>query len=169
MNTDEQQSANDDYWRECTKIRPDLMRFATRRCATHCRGSVEPEDIVQEAFIRGAEFSNLELEKLQPFLVTVINRLCVDEARRRAVAIRMARHPRLQPIATEEPGELVCDQAEARWLAARLRHLSARDRRLVALLVAGRAHHEIAAELSTTPQSTYSAIYRLRRRISPKR
>src|SRR4051794_26380745 len=42
----------DDYWQECIRIRPQLVRIAARRCAA----PVDPDDIVGEALVRGAEF-----------------------------------------------------------------------------------------------------------------
>ncbi|MCE7002101.1 sigma-70 family RNA polymerase sigma factor [Kibdelosporangium philippinense] len=163
MDTHRYRRAPDDsYWQECVNLRPSLLRIA----ASRCQGILDPEDIVQEAFLRGAQARHLELKSLRPFLVTVIQRLCVDEARRRAVAGRLGMHPRLLPPASEDPAELACDRAEARWLADRSAGLSPSDRRLLSLLTTGRAPKEIADELGTTPQSTYSAVYRLRRRIS---
>jgi DNA-directed RNA polymerase specialized sigma24 family protein len=164
MDTDRYSPAPDDsYWQECIRLRPYLLRIAAWRC----QGLLEPDDIVQEAFVRGAESRHLELKWLRPFLVTVICRLCVDEARRRAVAGRLGSHPRLIPLPAADPAELACDRAEARWLAMRSKDLSPSDRRLLSLLTAGRATKEIADKLGTTPQGTYSAVHRLRRRISP--
>src|SRR5436309_1105541 len=98
MDQDEYRSSTEDYWQECVRLRPYLLRVASWRCD----GSFEPEDMVHEAFIRGAEANRLATKCLQPFLVTVICRLCVDEARRGAVAGRVAAHPRLLPAAAED-------------------------------------------------------------------
>ncbi|WP_160096800.1 RNA polymerase sigma factor [Kibdelosporangium aridum] len=157
------QAPDDSYWEECVRLRPSLLRIAAWRC----QGLLDPEDIVQEAFLRGAEAGNLELRWLRPFLVTVIFRLCVDEARRRAVVERLGSHRRLLPPPAEDPAETACDRAEARWLAVRSKDLSPSDRRLLSLLTSGCARKEIADELGTTPQGMYSAVHRLRRRISP--
>ena len=161
MTKDGYRPSTDDYWQECVRLRPYLLRVASWRC----KGPLDPEDIVQEAFVRGAESSYLAIRCLQPFLVTVICRLCVDEARRRAVAGRMARHPRLLPPAAEDPAELACDRAEARWLATRMGDFSPNDRRLLSMLAAGLSPKDIAEELGTTSQGTYSAVHRLRRRM----
>jgi DNA-directed RNA polymerase specialized sigma24 family protein len=146
MDDDEYQPSTEDYWQECVRLR--LLRVASWRCG----GSVEPEDMVHEAFVRGAEASCLATKCLQPFLVTVIRRLCVDEARRGAVAGRVATHPRLLPAAAEDPAEVACDRAEARWLATRLTNSSPNDRRLLSMLTAGFSLKDIAEKLGTTPQ-----------------
>src|ERR1043165_995975 len=99
----------DDYWQECIKIRPTLVRIAARRCAA----PVDPDDIVNEALIRGAEFDDLDMSRIEQFLVSTVTRLCADEARRRTVATRMANHPRLVPPTAEDPAEFACDKAEA--------------------------------------------------------
>lgn len=160
----EQLSADADrrYWRECARMRPLLIRIAGGRCTS----TADPEDVVQEALVRGAEYRNLDLARLRQFLVAIVIRLCADEARRARIAGRMAGHPRLLPPATEDPAEFACDRAEARWIMRRLANLSPRDRRLVSMVVSGLPHKEIARRLRTTPQSTYSALYRIRRRIT---
>lgn len=162
MDKDGYQPSTDDYWQECVRLRPYLLKVASWRC----KGSLDPEDIVQEAFVRGAESSHLSIRFLQAFLVTVVCRLCVDEARRRAVAGRMAAHPRLLPPAAEDPAELACDKAEARWLALKLGNFSPNDRRLLSMLAAGLSRKDIAEALGTSQQGTYSAVHRLRRRIT---
>jgi len=161
MDNDGYRPSTDDYWQECVRLRPYLLRVASWRC----QGSLDPEDIVQEAFVRGAKSSHLATGCLQPFLITVICRLCIDEARRRAVAGRMAAHPRLLPSDADDPAELACDRAEAHWLAMRSRNFSPNDRRLLSMLAAGLSPKDIAEALGTTPQCAYSAVHRLRRRI----
>src|SRR2546421_8280941 len=89
----------DDYWQECIKIRPQLVRIAARRCAA----PVDPDDIVGEALVRGAEFDDLDMDRLEQFLVSTVTRLCADEVRRRTVATRMANHPRLVPPSAQDP------------------------------------------------------------------
>jgi RNA polymerase sigma-70 factor (ECF subfamily) len=155
----------DDYWQECIKIRPTLVRIAARRCAA----PVDPDDIVGEALIRGAEFDDLDMSRLEQFLVATVTRLCADEVRRRTVATRMANHPRLVPPPAEDPAEFACDKAEARWLAIRILALPRRDRALVDMLADGMPHSEIARELGTTTQGAHSALYRLRKRIGAHR
>jgi RNA polymerase sigma factor (sigma-70 family) len=155
----------DDYWQECIRIRPTLVRIAARRCAA----PVDPDDIVGEAMVRGAEFDDLDMSRLEQFLVSTVTRLCADEVRRRTVATRMAGHPRLVPPTEQDPAENACDRAEARWLAVQILALPRRDRELVDMVVDGKPHSEIARELGTTTQGAHSALYRLRKRIGVHR
>lgn len=158
--TDEQ------FWDECAKVRPDLVRIAAR----HAAAVSQAEDIVHDAMVRAAEYDRdrLELDRLRPFLVTVVKRLCVDDARRRNTAQRAFGHPRLEPSTPGDPGdpaELVCDRAEARWVASRLRAqpaLSPAERRLVSMIAGGLSQSEIAAAQGTTIGATQSALHRVR-------
>lgn len=150
------------YWRESAKLRGLLIRVAARRCSS----GADPEDIVHEALVRGACYPDLDLRRLPQFLVTVVIRLCADETRRTTVAVRMTRDRRLFPAATQDPAESVCDRAEAHWLEQRLANFPARDQKLVSMVTDGLPPAEIARVLHTTPQGTYSALYRIRRRIN---
>jgi RNA polymerase sigma factor (sigma-70 family) len=133
--------------------------------APRCIAPTEPEDIVQEAMIRGAEFDRLDMGRLRPFLTRLVTRLCADEARHNAVVRKMASHPRLVPQMADDLVDVVCDHAEAQWLAARLKTFSVKDRKLVLMLTSGFTRKEIAEELGTTPQGTHSALYRIRKKI----
>jgi RNA polymerase sigma factor (sigma-70 family) len=150
------------YWRESAKLRGLLIRVAASRCSS----GADPEDIVHEALVRGACYAGLDLQRLPQFLVTVVIRLCIDESRRTTVAVRMARDRRLFPATTQDPAESVCDRAEAHWLEDRLANFPPRDRKLVSMVTDGLPPTEIARALHTTPQGTYSALYRIRRRIN---
>ncbi|RJQ77116.1 sigma-70 family RNA polymerase sigma factor [Pseudonocardiaceae bacterium YIM PH 21723] len=149
------------FWEECIRIRPYLIRIATRYCAA----PAQAEDIVHDALLRAAEFTNLDITRLRPFLVTVVKRLCADDARRRMVATRLGTHTKLHPGVVEDPADTACDRAEARWLASRLGLLSQRERSLVLMVANGLGHGEIAKELNTTPRAAQSALCRIRRRI----
>ncbi|UMP06798.1 sigma-70 family RNA polymerase sigma factor [Amycolatopsis sp. EV170708-02-1] len=150
------------YWREAAKLRGFLIRVAASRCSS----SSDPEDIVHEALVRAACYPDLDLERLPQFLVTVVIRLCIDESRRTTVAVRMARDRRLFPASSQDPSESVCDRAEAQWLERRLANFSSRDRKLVSMVTDGLPSAEIARVLHITQQGTYSALYRIRRRIN---
>ncbi|MBB5889836.1 sigma-70 family RNA polymerase sigma factor [Kutzneria kofuensis] len=149
------------YWMECARIRQQLVRVAARRCVA----PTEPEDIVQEAIIRGAEFDRLDMDRVPQFLTRLVTRLCVDEARHNAVVKKMASHPRLVPQSADDLVDVVCDHAEAQWLASRLEAFSPKDRKLVLMLTSGFTRKEIAEELGTTPQGTHSALYRIRKKM----
>ncbi|WP_158510761.1 RNA polymerase sigma factor [Kutzneria albida] len=137
------------------------MRIARRRCRT----SADAEDIVHEAFVRGAEFRDLDLGRLRQFLSKLVVHLCVDEARRQSVERRVTQHRGLLPGALVDPAELACDRAEARWLASRIATLPNGDRQLVLMLTEGLSNRDIAAQLRTTTQCTHSSLYRIRLRV----
>lgn len=153
--------ADQSFWSECVKVRPYLVRVASRYCAA----PAQAEDIVHDALIRAAEFTDLDLSRLRPFLVSVVKRLCADDARHRMVVNRLGGHTRLLPGGVEDPADTACDRAEARWLAGRLWSLSQRDRQMVLMVADGLGHNEIARRLNTTPRAAQSALCRIRRRI----
>lgn len=105
------------------------------------------------------------MERVPQFLTRLVTRLCVDEARHNAVVKKMASHPRLIPQTADDLVDVVCDHAEAQWLASRLEAFSPKDRKLVLMLTNGFTRKEIAEELGTTPQGTHSALYRIRKKM----
>lgn|GEM_PF-6514008 len=150
---------DDRFWDECVRVRPDLVRIASR----HAPVAAQAEDIVHDALLRAAEFERLELERLRPFLVTVVKRLCVDDARRRGTAQRTLGHPRLEPGVAVDPADEVCDRAEAGWAARRLdAALGAGERGLVSMLADGLSQADIAAARGGTLGATQTALHRLR-------
>ncbi|KAA2261269.1 RNA polymerase sigma factor [Solihabitans fulvus] len=149
------------FWNECATLRPHLVGFAKRHVATPCQA----EDIVHDALLRAAEFDRLDLDRLHPFLVSVVKRLCVDDARRRSVVLRAANHPMLHPPAGVDPAERACDRDEAQRVAARLHSLSDYERSLVSLAANGFSYAEIANRLGTTSGATQSAMHRIRHKV----
>jgi RNA polymerase sigma factor (sigma-70 family) len=154
-------AVDDRFWDECVRARPHLVRIASR----HAPAPSQAEDIVHDALLRAAEFDRLDLDRLQPFLVTVVKRLCVDDARRTGVASRAYGHPRLEPCAPRDPAELACDRAEASWAAGKLSDLAPRERTLVAMAAGGLSQSDIAAAHGTTVGATQTALHRVRGKI----
>jgi RNA polymerase sigma factor (sigma-70 family) len=149
------------FWEECARFRPQLVGIAAR----HTTGTGQAEDIVHDALLRAAGFSELDIDRLHPFLVTVVKRLCADEARRRTTATRVHQHPKLHPQADADPAELTCDRAEADWVASTLPRLTDYERELVTLIADGHGHADIARIMGTTPRATQTAICRVRGKI----
>ena len=123
------------FWQECADLRPALVGVARRHAPVPCQA----EDIVHDALLRAAEFDRLDLDRLPAFLVAVVKRLCVDDARRRSHARRVAEHPVLYPDADTDPADRACDRDEASRLAARMGSLSAYERALVTQAAEGRS------------------------------
>ncbi|AHH95166.1 hypothetical protein GCM10010174_55700 [Kutzneria viridogrisea] len=149
------------FWEECAKFRPQLVGIASR----HSGGPSQAEDIVHDALVRAAGFSELDLDRLHPFLVTVVKRLCADEARRNSTANRAYANPKLHPEPAVDPAERTCDRAEADWVASKLPRLTEYERSLVSLVAKGYPHNDIARILGTTPRATQTAICRVRGKI----
>ncbi|GDY31069.1 RNA polymerase sigma factor [Gandjariella thermophila] len=148
-------------WEEYLNVRAHLLRVAVRHAGT----PAQAEDIVHDALIRAAEFGDLDLARLRPFLVAVVKRLCADEARRSSTARRVLTHTRLRPDPAGDPADRACDRAEADWVAARCATLSAYERSLLSLAAEGMSAPDIARRLGTTAAATQSAMYRIRAKI----
>ncbi|MFB9431336.1 RNA polymerase sigma factor [Streptoalloteichus tenebrarius] len=151
-------SAEASFWQACVELRPLLVQMATH----YCGSGYEAEDVVHDALVRAAEFPRLDRNRMRPFLVAVVRRLCVDRFRRRSVARQLGEHPRLLPCDVEDPAELVSDRAEARWLLRRCGPMSNRERRILLSLASGQGHREIARELGITTRASESAASRAR-------
>ncbi|SFP73771.1 RNA polymerase sigma-70 factor, ECF subfamily [Amycolatopsis arida] len=149
-----------DFWQECLRLRPGLIRAANRFGAT-----ADAEDIVHEAFLRAAGHPDLDLDRLTRFLLTVTRRLCVDDVRRRVTLQAIAVDPRLRPVPSPGPEETVVGREEARWLMARYGRLSERERVVLSGLQQGMSHEELARLLGTTRRATESVANRARRRV----
>lgn len=154
-------TTEDRFWVECARARPHLVRIATRHAPSVCRA----EDIVHDALVRAAEYDQLDLERLQPFLVTVVKRLCVDDARRSQTAQRAFGHPRLEPNLPRDPADETCDRAEACWAADKLSGLPPRERTLVAMAAGGLSQADIAAANGSTLAATQTALHRVRGKV----
>ena len=151
---------SEEFWRECVELRPTLIRIAVRAGAGEAA-----EDLVHEAFIRAMEFPTLDPQRVMPFLVAVVKRLCVDEARRSTTARQVATHARLLPLDVTDPAESISDQAEAEWLVAHCGKLSRRERYVLLWLSHGLPHDEISRRLGTTRRATECIASRARCRV----
>lgn len=149
------------FWRECLRLRPSLIRVARRQGVS----PAEAEDVVHDAFLRAAQYTQLDPGRLMPFLVAVVKRLCVDELRRRASAQQVCTHPRLLPMQVIDPADVVTDRHEARWLLARCGKLSQREWLVLLWLDQGLPHEEISRLLGTTRRATECIASRARCRV----
>lgn len=148
-------------WRRVAAHRLQILGTARRLTSSHA----DAEDVVQEALIRAAQHDDLDEQRAEQFLHTVVRRLCADLYRRRARDDRVLREAELRPYIAPSPEEAVCDQAEALQLAAAVAHLDVWERSLVRHRAEGRSYRQIASELDTTEGAIKSAFLRLRRRL----
>ncbi|MGP3947874.1 RNA polymerase sigma factor [Streptomyces sp. 7N604] len=141
--------------------REHLLRVARRRSAS----IDDAEDAVHEAMIRAAERTNVDVDRLGPWLTTVTMRLCID--RFRQVTREAEVHTR-SALAT--PGdvtieEAVCDRAEAKWLADRSTGLPARQRKVLELRAQGLDLARIAQRTGLSYEAVRSLLARARRTL----
>ncbi|MCQ4084041.1 sigma-70 family RNA polymerase sigma factor [Streptomyces sp. RB6PN25] len=141
--------------------REDLLKVARRRSASF----EDAEDAVHEAMLRAAEHPNVDDERLGAWLTTVTMRLCVD--RHRQVRRDDAVHSRsvLAPSGPVPVDEVVCDRAEAKWLAERSMELPARQAKALRLQSEGRDVGQIAREMGLSYEAVESLLARARRAL----
>ncbi|MGW7007861.1 sigma-70 family RNA polymerase sigma factor [Streptomyces sp. NPDC054933] len=148
-------------WQRMWSHREELLKVARRRSA-----SVEDaEDAVHEAMLRAAEHPNVDDERLGAWLTTVTMRLCID--RHRQVRRDDAVHSRsaLAPAGPLPVDEVVCDRAEAEWLADRSKELPTRQARALRLKSEGHDVDQIAREMGLSYQAVESLLARARRAL----
>ena len=119
-------------------LRPALMRIP------HPPALDEPEDLVQEAFVRALTHPEVDPEKLQGWLRTVVRNLAYDAVRRDrsadAATARLARAEVLEP----DPAEAVAEQDLAKVAADWAGDLPRRQREVLYGVAEGRSIAEVA-------------------------
>lgn len=119
-------------------LRPVLMRIP------HPLALEEPEDLVQEAFLRALTHPEVEPEKLQGWLRTVVRNLGYDALRRDrsadAATARLAKSEVMEP----DPADAVAEQDLAKVAADWARDLPRRQREVLYGVAEGRSIAEVA-------------------------
>lgn len=112
----------------------DLIRVARRR--TPC--AADAEDCVSEAMLRTVLHPGLDLDRVGAFLTAVTLRACADLYRDRSRSERVAAVRSGDDRLVPTPEAVVCDRAEAVWLAGLLaRSLSPAEHAAVRARAAG--------------------------------
>jgi RNA polymerase sigma factor (sigma-70 family) len=151
----------DERWRRMWNHREHLLRVARRRSM-----SVEDaEDAVHEAMIRAWENPNIDDERLAAWLTTVTMRLCVDRYRQLNRESEASSRSALAAPAPVPVDELVCDRAEAKWLARRSRSLPARQAEALRLKSEDLDVAQVATEMGLSYEATESLLARARRAL----
>jgi RNA polymerase sigma factor (sigma-70 family) len=153
--------AADDRWQRMWSHREQLLKVARRRSMS----AEDAEDAVHEAMLRAAERPDLDDERLAAWLTTVTMRLCVD--RYRQVNREAEVHTRPTMIA---PGpvpveEVVCDRAEAKWLAVRSGELPARQAEALRLKSQDLDVGQVAVRMGLSYRTVESLLARARRTL----
>lgn len=143
-------------WDRIASHRDSLLVIARRRTLS----AADAEDVVQEAMARAAQKRDLDLDNAGAWLTRVVINLCIDIQRRRARTLP------IEHIAatawTRGHEERVCDQEEARWVAAQTALLPPKQRAALLLRASGRSVDELARELGVTRSAGEAALKRAR-------
>ncbi|TLQ42925.1 RNA polymerase sigma factor [Streptomyces marianii] len=153
--------AAQERWQRAWSHREDLLRVARRRSMS----PEDAEDAVHEAMLRAAENPHLDDERLGAWLTTVTMRLCVDRHRQVSREAEVNSSPRLVAPRPAPLDEVVCDRAEARWLAVRSGELPARQAEALRLKSEDLDVGEVAREMGLSYRTVESLLARARRTL----
>jgi RNA polymerase sigma factor (sigma-70 family) len=152
---------DDDRWQRMWSHREHLLRVARRRSM-----SVEDaEDAVHEAMLRAAERPGLDDERLAAWLTTVTMRLCVDRYRQVNREAEVRTSPTLIAPGPVPVEEVVCDRAEAKWLAVRSGELPARQAEALRLRSEDLDVGQVAVRMGLSYRTVESLLARARRTL----
>jgi RNA polymerase sigma factor (sigma-70 family) len=149
----------DERWRRMWSHREQLLKVARRRSM-----SVEDaEDAVHEAMLRAVENPGIDDERLAAWLTTVTMRLCVDRYRQLNREAEVSSRTALVAPAPVPVEEVVCDRAEAKWLARRSRSLPARQAEALQLKSQDLDVDQVATQMGLSYEAAESLLARARR------
>ncbi|MFD9206549.1 sigma-70 family RNA polymerase sigma factor [Streptomyces sioyaensis] len=150
---------SDERWQRMWSHREHLLRVARRRSM-----SVEDaEDAVHEAMVRAMENPHVEDERLGAWLTTVTMRLCVDRYRQVRREAEVGTRSTLTPHPIAPVDEVVCDRAEAKWLANRSGELPARQAEALRLKSEDLDVGQVARKMGLSYRTVESLLARARR------
>jgi RNA polymerase sigma factor (sigma-70 family) len=136
------------------------VRLAARRLGQ----PDEAEDCVHEALLRTLHHRNLDEDRIEPFLTSVVTRLCVDRFRSRTRARRVL--PRAWDAdQLESPEDAVCDRLTGAWMFALLDGFPLRERSILTARADGLSTTEAARRLGITQKAAESAFTRARAKM----
>ncbi|ORT58256.1 sigma-70 family RNA polymerase sigma factor [Streptomyces sp. CB03238] len=161
MATDMHAPSDDDRWQRAWSHREQLLKVARRRSMT----PEDAEDAVHEAMLRAAEQPHLDDERLGAWLTTVTMRLCVDRHRQVRREADPGRAAALVPPGPAPVDEVVCDRAEATWLARRSGELPARQAEALWLKSEDLDVGQVARKMGLSYRTVESLLARARRTL----
>ncbi|RNL73353.1 sigma-70 family RNA polymerase sigma factor [Streptomyces sp. I6] len=153
--------ASQERWQRAWSHREDLLKVARRRSMSQ----EDAEDAVHEAMLRAAENPHLDDDRLGAWLTTVTMRLCVDRYRQVNREAEVRSSPLLVAPRPAPVDEVVCDRAEARWLAVRSGELPARQAEALRLKSEDLDVGEVAREMGLSYRTVESLLARARRTL----
>ncbi|WP_073755035.1 RNA polymerase sigma factor [Streptomyces sp. CB03234] len=161
MATDMHAPSDDDRWQRAWSHREQLLKVARRRSMSQ----EDAEDAVHEAMLRAAEQPHLDDERLGAWLTTVTMRLCVDRHRQVRREADPGRAAALVPPGPAPVDEVVCDRAEATWLARRSGELPARQAEALWLKSEDLDVGQVARKMGLSYRTVESLLARARRTL----
>ncbi|WP_229911112.1 RNA polymerase sigma factor [Streptomyces aurantiogriseus] len=153
--------ADHDRWQRMWSHREQLLKVARRRSMS----LEDAEDAVHEAMLRAAERPDLDDERLGAWLTTVTMRLCVDRYRQVNREAQVRTSPTLVAPGPVPVEEVVCDRAEARWLAVRSGELPARQAEALRLKSEDLDVGQVAVRMGLSYRTVESLLARARRTL----
>ncbi|MFD0505868.1 RNA polymerase sigma factor [Streptomyces chiangmaiensis] len=154
-------AAADERWQRMWSHREQLLKVARRRSMS----PEDAEDAVHEAMLRAAERPDLDDERLGAWLTTVTMRLCVDRYRQVNREAEVGSRPTLIAPGPVPVDEVVCDRAEARWLAVRSGELPARQAEALRLKSEDLDVGQVAVRMGLSYRTVESLLARARRTL----
>lgn len=140
--------------------REQMLAIARRRVSSR----EDAEDVVATALMRTVEHPKLDEARIGAFLCTSVMRLAVDVHRDRDRQLAVGTREATRAVPGESVEELVCDEAEARWLAEQLQNLPERERQVLQARLSGMTAQQASAHLGLTAKATENAFTRVRQR-----
>jgi RNA polymerase sigma factor (sigma-70 family) len=153
--------AADQRWQRMWSHREQLLKVARRRSMS----AEDAEDAVHEAMLRAAERPDLDDERLAAWLTTVTMRLCVDRYRQVNREAEVHTRPTLIAPGPVPVEEVVCDRAEAKWLAVRSGELPARQAEALRLKSEDLDVGQVAVRMGLSYRTVESLLARARRTL----
>ncbi|WP_330336806.1 sigma-70 family RNA polymerase sigma factor [Streptomyces sp. NBC_00557] len=154
-------AAADERWQRMWSHREQLLKVARRRSMSQ----EDAEDAVHEAMLRAAERPDLDDERLGAWLTTVTMRLCVDRYRQVNREAEVGSRPTLVSPGPVPVEEVVCDRAEAKWLAVRSGELPARQAEALRLKSQDLDVGQVAMRMGLSYRTVESLLARARRTL----
>ncbi|MEV6318444.1 sigma-70 family RNA polymerase sigma factor [Streptomyces sp. NPDC051776] len=155
------QGGSDERWARMWSHREELLKVARRRSM-----SVEDaEDAVHEAMLRAMENPHVEDERLGAWLTTVTMRLCVDRYRQINREAQVGSRSTLAAPPPAPVEEVVCDRAEAMWVAGRSGDLPARQAEALWLKSEDLDVDQVARKMGLSYRTVESLLARARRTL----
>lgn len=149
-------------WDLVLPYRDEMLAVARRRVPD----PHDAEDVVAAALLRTVEHPALDEARIGAFLCTTVKRLAVDVHRDRARQLAVGVRDAARAVPATPVEDVVCDRAEGRWMADRLRELPERERQVLAARVSGLTAQQTSAHLGLSAKATENAYTRVRRRAS---